>query len=138
MVSLIIGHKGSGKTKHLIDEVSKAYANSNGHVICVEKNRKLTYDIESGVRLVSADDFAVSGYDTYYGFLAGMCGSDNDLTDVLGDGTLKIGGMDKEKLADFLEKVNNLGDATNTKFTFTISCDETELPERIFDYCDKI
>lgn len=138
MVSLIIGNKGSGKTKHLIDEVSKAYANSDGHVICVEKTRKLTYDIESGVRLVSADDFAVSGYDTYYGFLAGMCGSDHDLTDVLGDGTLKIGGTDMEQLADFLEKVNNLGDATETKFTFTISADESEIPERVFNYCEKI
>ena len=138
MVSLIIGHKGSGKTKHLIDEVSKAYSNSDGHVICVEKNKKLTYDIESGVRLVCADDFAVSGYDTYYGFLAGMCGSDHDLTDVLGDGTLKIGGTDMDKLAEFLEKVNNLGDATDTKFTFTISADENEILAKVFDYCEKI
>lgn len=138
MVSLIIGNKGSGKTKHLIDEVYKAYEASNGHVICVEKNRKLTYDITSGVRLVSADDYAVAGYEAYYGFLAGMCASDHDLTDVLGDGTLKIGGTDTEQLADFLEKVNNLGDAAGTKFTFTISADESELPAKIFDYCEKI
>ena len=138
MVSLIIGHKGSGKTKHLIDEVNKAMEASNGHVICVEKGRKLTYDINSQVRLVSVDDYAVSGYEAYYGLLAGMCAGDSDITDVLCDGTLKIGGTDMEALADFFEKVRNLGDATETKFTFTVSADESELPKRIFDSCEQI
>ena len=92
MVSLIIGHKGTGKTKHLIDEVNKAMEASNGNVICIEKGSKLTYDINSRVRLVSADDFAISGYEAYYGFLAGMCAGDSDITDILADGTLKIGG----------------------------------------------
>jgi len=138
MVSLIIGHKGTGKTKHLIEEVHKAVEASDGHVICVEKNRKLTYDIDIRVRLVETDEFSVSGYDAYYGFLAGMCASDNDLTDVLGDGTLKIGGDDKEELGKFLAKVNALGEATGTHFLFTISADKEELPEGVFDVCEQI
>ena len=138
MVYLIIGHKGSGKTKHLIDEVHKAVEVSMGHVICVEKSRKLTYDIDSRVRLVSADDFAVSGYDAYYGFLAGMCASDNDLTDVICDGTLKIGGTDMTALADFFAKVRSLGDVTETRFVFTVSADVDELPKEIFDNCEQI
>jgi len=138
MVYLIIGHKGSGKTKHLIEEVHKAKEASDGNVICVEKSRKLTYDIDSRVRLVSADDFAVSGYDAYYGFLAGMCASDHDLTDVLCDGTLKIGGTDFDALNEFLSKVRSLGDVTDTKFTFTISADADELPKEIFDNCEQL
>ncbi len=99
MISLIIGNKGSGKTKHLIDEVNKALASSNGHVVCVEKMMKLTYEIKPQVRLINADEFLVSGYDMYYGFLAGLCSRDADITDILCDGTLRIGGRDPEDLA---------------------------------------
>lgn len=132
MVSLIIGHKGTGKTKHLIDEVDKAFENSNGNVICVEKEPKLTYDINHKVRLISAVDFGIDGYDAYYGFLSGLCAGDSDITDILGDTTLKIGGDDFDALAEFIEKVNKLSQVTETKFTFTISADKEQLPKEIF------
>ncbi len=138
MVSLIIGRKGSGKTKHLIEEVNKALETSNGNVICIEKGSKLTYDINSRARLVSAEDFAISGYDAYYGFIAGMCAGDSDITDILADGTLKIGGEAGPELVEFFEKIRRLGDATDTKFTFTLSADESELPKDIFFSCEKI
>lgn len=138
MVSLIIGHKGSGKTKHLIEEVNKAVENSKGNVICIEKKPNLTYDITSRARLIEADSFGINGFDAYYGFVSGICASDNDITDVLADATLRIGGNDLNQLAEFLEKVSVLANATNTKFTFTISADEPELPKQIFDFCQKI
>lgn len=138
MVSLIIGRKGTGKTKHLIEEVNSAVQASKGNVICVEKTRKLTYEIDSRVRLVSADDFAVVGYDSYYGFLAGMCASDHDVTDILCDGTLKIVGKDFAEMAEFFEKVKTLGEATDTEFVFTISADKDELPKEIFEICEII
>lgn len=138
MVSLIIGHKGTGKTKHLIAEVNKAVENSKGNVVCIEKGQKLTYDINSQARLVSADDFAVNGYDTYYGFIAGMCASNSDITDVLADGTLKIGGEIGEELVEFFERIRRLSDVTNIKFVFTLSADESELPKELFYSCQKI
>lgn len=138
MVSLIIGHKGSGKTKHLIEEVNKAVENSKGNVICIEKKPKLTYDITSRARLIAADSFGINGFDAYYGFVSGICASDNDITDVLADATLRIGGKDLNQLAEFLEKVSVLANATDTRFTFTISADEEELPKQIFDFCQKI
>ncbi len=138
MISLIIGNKGSGKTKHLIEEVNKALASSNGHVICVEKMMKLTYEIKPQVRLINADEYLVSGFDVYYGFLAGLCSGDADITDILCDGTLRIGGRDPEDLANFLEKVDKLSKITGVKFTFTISEDESDVPERVFEFCEKI
>ncbi|NLL02788.1 MAG: hypothetical protein GX269_00595 [Clostridiales bacterium] len=138
MVSLIIGHKGSGKTKHLIEEVNKAVENSKGNVICIEKKTKLTYDITSRARLIAADSFGINGFDAYYGFVSGICASDNDITDVLADATLRIGGNDLNQLAEFIEKVSVLANATDTRFTFTISADEEELPKQIFDFCQKI
>ena len=138
MVSLIIGHKGTGKTKHLIDEVNKAYEASEGNVICIEQEPKLTYDINYKVRLLSTNDYGIDGFDAYYGFLSGLCSGDSDITDILGDATLKIGGKDFQALADFLDKVGRLSDVTKTKFTFTVSADEEELPKEIFYNCTKI
>ena len=138
MVSLIIGHKGTGKTKHLIEEVNKAVEASNGNVICIEKGTKLTYDVNSQARLVSADEYAIAGYDAYYGFIAGMCSSNSDITDILADGTLKIGGNKAADIIDFFEKVRALSDKTGIKFTFTLSADEADLPKEIFYSCQKI
>ena len=138
MVKLIIGNKGSGKTKRLIELVNSAVEKSNGNVVCVEKERLLTYDVNYRARLVETDHYKVSGYDAFYGFLSGILAGDHDITDVLVDATLKIGGRDYEKLADFLEKVAELSKITEHDITFTISCDEEDLPAKVFDYCKKI
>lgn len=138
MVSLIIGHKGSGKTKLLVDKVNDAVQKSKGNVICVEKETKLTYDVNYRARLVAADGFYISGFDALYGFLGGLCAGDHDITDIFVDATLRIGGRDFERLADFLKDVDELSRHTDTAFTFTISTDLENLPERIFEFCVKI
>lgn len=138
MISLITGRKGSGKTKRLIDQVNKAVEASNGNVVCVEKERLLTYDIDYRARLVETDYFKVSGYKAFYGFLSGLCAGNNDITDILIDATLRIGSRDYDELAIFLEKVKELSDLTEKNFVFTISADESELPAKIFDFCERL
>lgn len=138
MIYLIIGNKGSGKTKRLIDLVNGAVEKSNGNVVCIEKERLLTYNVNYRARLVETDHYKISGYDAFYGFLSGIIAGDHDITDVLVDATLKIGGKDYEALACFLEKVAELSRIADQDFTFTISCDESDLPERIFTFCEKI
>lgn len=138
MISLIIGHKGSGKTKILVDRVNAAVEKSNGNVICVEKETKLTYDVNYRARLVATDSFSVTGYDAFYGFLCGICAGDHDITDLFVDATFRIGGRDYEALADFLKKVDELSKISGTAFTFTISTDLENLPDRMFEYCEKI
>lgn len=138
MVKLIIGNKGSGKTKRLIDLVNGAVEKSNGNVVCIEKERLLTYDVNYRARLIETDHYKVSGYDAFYGFLCGVIAGDHDITDILVDATLKIGGRDYEALAAFLEKVSDLSKISEQDITFTISCDEEELPKKIFTFCEKI
>lgn len=138
MIYLILGNKGSGKTKKLIELVNEAVEKSNGNVVCIEKEGLLTYNVNYRVRLVEADSYGISGYDAFYGFLSGIVAGDHDITDVLVDATLKIGGKDFDKLADFLEKVSALSKTAEQDFTFTISADESELPAKIFDFCKKI
>ena len=130
MVNLIIGNKGSGKTKRLIELVNSAVEKSNGNVVCIEKERLLTYNVNYRARLVETDHYNVSGYEAFYGFLSGIVAGDHDITDVLVDATLKIGGKDFAALAAFLKKVSELSDIAEQDFTFTISEDESELPEK--------
>ncbi len=136
MVKLILGHKGSGKTKKLIDLVNAAVEASNGNVVCVEKEPLLTLDITHRARLTATDDYKVSGYDAFYGFLAGICARDHDITDIFVDATLRIGGRDYEKLADFIEKIAELSKITEHDITLTVSADKEEIPARAFEFCE--
>lgn len=138
MVKLLIGEKGTGKTKRLIDCVNDALAASKGHVICVEKDDLLRYQVNYKVRLLAASNYGISGYDAFYGFLSGLCAGDHDVTDILVDATLKIGGRDYALLAAFLEKIARLGKLTETTFFFTVSTDKENLPASIFEYCEEI
>lgn len=136
MIKLLIGEKGTGKTKKLINCVNAALNASNGHVVCVEKDDLLRYQISYKVRLLAASNYTIEGYDAFYGFLSGLCAGDHDITDILIDATLKIGGRNYEELADFLTKVASLSKLTGTNFTFTISTEKENLPARIFEVCE--
>ena len=108
MISIILGHKGSGKTKRLISCVNQAVETSKGNVVCIEKETKLTYDVNYQARLIATDDYEIKGYASFFGFLAGVCAGNHDITDVLIDATLRIGGRNYEELADFLEEIYEL------------------------------
>ena len=136
MIKLLIGEKGTGKTKKLINCVNAALEASNGHVVCVEKDDLLRYQISYKVRLLAAENYSILGYDAFYGFLSGLCAGDHDITDILVDATLKIGCRNYEELADFLVKVASLSKLTGTNFTFTISTEKENLPAKIFEVCD--
>ena len=131
MVTLIIGKKGTGKTKKLITLANDAVEASNGNVVVIEKGSKLTYDVTHKARLIDTEQYSISGYDAFFGFLSGLCAGNYDVTDVLIDSTLKIGGQDFSALSDFIQKINVLAAKTETKFTFLVSADEKELPESL-------
>ena len=138
MVKLLIGEKGTGKTKKLINCVNAALDASNGHVVCVEKDDLLRYQISYKVRLLAATNYGIEGADAFYGFLSGLCAGDHDITDILVDATLKIVGRDYNEVAAFLAKIANLSKLTGTNFTFTVSTEKENLPASIFDYCEEI
>ena len=107
MITLILGKKGSGKTKRLMDMCVKATADSKGNVVFIEKDNTLTYDLSHKTRLVAADEYGIVGFDAFYGFIAGMCAGNYDITDIFVDSTLKIGG-DIAGLEAFVEKLAKL------------------------------
>ncbi len=135
MIKLIIGNKGSGKTKKLVELVNDAANTSLGNVVCVEKGDTLTYSVTHKARLIDTEDFGIAGYGEYYGLVAGIKAGNHDVTHVFGDATLKIGGRDFDGLVAFLERVAAISDV---EFTFTVSADKTELPKKIFDLAEII
>ena len=138
MIKLIIGNQGTGKPKKLIDQVNACVESSDGNVVCVEKEPKLTYDVSSKARLLETDTYLINGHKAFYGFLAGICAGNYDVTDILVDATFKIVGREYEKLSQFFEMLSELSEATDVNFYFTISCDKEDLPVEVFDYCEEM
>ena len=90
MVKLIMGVKGSGKTKRLVEMVREALAAESGDVICIEKDKKLTYDIPYQARLIDTGDYGINSYDLFRGFLCGIHSGNYDITHFFIDNFYKI------------------------------------------------
>ena len=138
MVSLIIGNKGSGKTKKLIALINEAVAKSDGTVVCIEKSPLLTYEVTHRARLIETERYGVEGGDAFYGMLCGIIAQDHDITEVFVDATLKIIGKNNEALAVLLKKVSKLSEVSGADFVFTVSEDEADVPAEIFEFAQKI
>ncbi len=125
MVKVIMGKKGTGKTKMIIDMVNAAVKNENGNVVCIEGGRKLTYDISYDVRLVDLSDYPnVRGYEELYAFIVGMYSMNFDVTHVFIDSLYKVAGSSNVDAAtSFLEKLSAFSQKNNVKYTVMISDD---------------
>ncbi len=137
MITLILGKKGSGKTKRLMDMCNAAMETSNGSVVFIEKDNTMTYNISHKVRLAAAEEYAVCGFDSLYGFIAGMCAGNYDITDIFVDSTLKIGG-EIAGLYGFVEKLKVLSEKANTNIVMSVSADKSEVDERIASLATEI
>ena len=138
MVSLIIGNKGSGKTKRLIELINEAVKKSDGTIVCIEKSPLLTYEVTHKARLIETERYGVEGSDAFYGMLSGILAQDHDITEIFLSPPFKIIARYYEEFADLIEKVKKLSEITDTDFVFTVSEDEDKLPARVFDAAEKI
>lgn len=128
MVTLIVGKKGSGKTKKLIERANEAVKTSDGNVVVIEKGLKLTYDISHQARLVDSDSYSISG----------ICAGNYDVTDIFVDSTLKIIGQDMKALEELIERMNKLSKEANVNIVLLVSADKSELPEGIESLASQI
>ena len=130
MLKLIVGTKGSGKTKTMIDMIDKATKTTSGNIVVIEKCMKLTTEINHAARLVDVDEYGVVGTDMLYGFVAGVLAGNYDITEMFIDGILKVCGHDLEAAGRVLNAINAIaGDSVNV--TVTVSADVNSLPESI-------
>ena len=121
MLKLIIGVKGTGKTKTLIGMVNDAASASQGAVICIEKGEKLRYDVKYQARLINTDEYFVDDAQSLFGFVAGIFASNHDVTDLFIDSALKICQNDSAAFDKFLDEMNALVEKLNINVVMTSS-----------------
>ena len=124
MVRLIMGVKGSGKTKRLIELINNSAKDEPGNVVCIEANRNLTYDIHYHIRLIDAQEYKLNSYDLLRGFVSGLYAGNYDISHVFIDNLFKIvGGEICSDTENFLNWLDRFGEQNNIKFTVSISAD---------------
>ena len=123
MIHVIMGLKGSGKTKKLIDAIHDAVAEAHGDVVCIEYGRKLTYDVTYKVRLVDSEEYGISSPEMLKGFLSGLHAGNFDITHVFIDNLYKTIGDDKAAGEAFITWCAKFAADNNMEITITLSED---------------
>ena len=134
MLKLIIGVKGTGKTKTLINMVNSAVETSRGNVVCIEKGVKLRYDVKYRARLINTEEYNVADAQALYGFIAGILASNHDVTDLFVDSALKICKNDIAAFDTFVAELAELVEKVGVNVVITSSIPAEEASETVKKY----
>jgi hypothetical protein len=135
MINLIVGPKGSGKTKELVDLVVKAVEEEHGDVVCIEKDRNLTFDIPYQARLIYASDYNIGTFEFMKGFISGLRAGNYDITHIFIDNFHKLFSEESaDEVSCFLDWVSEFGEKEEVRFTISITADPDNLNPEISKY----
>lgn len=135
MVKIIMGPKGTGKTKSLVELVKKAAQEENGAVVCLEKDKNLTYDIPYTTRLIHASDYSFGSVEYFLGFINGLHAANYDISHVFIDNFFKMfDELDFDKMSEILDQLAAFGEKENIKFTITVTADPAKVGDNIKKY----
>ena len=134
MIHVIMGLKGSGKTKKLIDSINDALAHATGDVVCIEYGKKLTYDINYRVRLVDSEEYGIQSSEMLKGFLSGLHAGNFDITNVYIDNLYKTIGSDRANGEAFIAWCAEFAAANNMNITITVSDDPGQASDAVKQY----
>ncbi|MCI5687701.1 hypothetical protein AALA24_09965 [Anaerovoracaceae bacterium 42-11] len=128
MVKLLIGHKGTGKTKQMIDLANEQVENSNGSIIFINKNSRLMYDLKYRIRVVCMEEFEhITNSDEYIGFIYGIISSDHDIETIFIDSILKHADFSLGDLPEFLTRLKNISKNYGMNFVVSLSAEKEEM-----------
>ena len=134
MIQIIMGLKGSGKTKKLIDSVNQAAQSSQGSVVCIEYGKKLTYEVNYRARLVDSQEYGISTPDMLKGFISGLHAGNFDITNVYIDNLYKTVGTDRAVGEEFILWCAQFAEANQMNITITVSDDPAQASEEVKKY----
>ena len=129
MVELIVGKKGKGKTKVLLDKVNGAVKEANGSIVYLDKSTKHMYELNNKVRLIDVSGFPIKNADEFVGFICGILSQDHDLETMYLDSFLKLSCLEGEEISDTYMTLKNIGEKYHVTFVLSISMDAAELPD---------
>lgn len=133
MVQLIVGKKGKGKTKIILDMVNKEITSVSGNIVYLDKSMDHMYELNNKVRLINVKDYGVANADEFVGFIRGIVSQDHDLEQIYFDSFLKIANLEenKERLLEIITNLEFIAKTYGFKIIASLSMDESELPESL-------
>ena len=133
MVQLIVGKKGKGKTKQLLDKVNSEVKDIAGSIAYLDKSTKHMYELNNKVRLIDVSRYMIENADEFLGFVCGIISQDHDLEQMYFDSFLKIAALEDKDISAVVEKLERMSDFFQGDFLLSVSRDESELPESVKD-----
>ena len=131
MVHLIVGKKGKGKTKQLLDKVNAEIKKAEGSIVYLDKSTKHMFELNNKVRLINVTDYMIENSSEFLGFISGIISQDHDLQQMYFDSFLKIACLEGEDITPAVTKLEKMSEAFHVDFVLSVSMDEHELPEAL-------
>ncbi len=134
MVKVLVGNKGSGKTKKMIEHANVAVETAKGNIIFINKDTRLMFDLNYNIRVICMDDFIhITNEDEYIGFLFGIISSNNDIETIYLDGVLKHADIEVEHIPSFVMKIKEISNDYGIDFVMSISAELEDLSKVDFE-----
>ncbi len=131
MVQLIVGDKGKGKTKELLDKANNHIKTVEGNIVYLDKSTKHMYELNNKIRLINVADYMITDADEFVGFLSGIISQDHDLQAVYIDGFLKVAALEGQDITSTVQKIKQLSEKFHVDFTISVSMDGEDIPESL-------
>lgn len=129
MVQLIVGVKGEGKTKRMLDGVHAAVKEAKGNIVYLDKSSQNMHELDNKVRLINVSEYPIQNTDQFLGFVCGICSQDYDLEEMYLDGFLKIAKLEGEDISSALTQLNAISKQFNVRMVLSVSMSKDNLPE---------
>ena len=126
MVQLIIGNKGRGKTRYLLEKVNSEVKDTLGNICYLDKRHM--FELNNRVRLINVSDFAIENTDQFIGFICGIISQDHDLEQMYFDSFLKIAHLEGQDITAAIRRIQKIGDMFGVSFIISIAMDKDEVP----------
>ena len=133
MVELIVGKKGKGKTKVLLDKVNGAIKNVNGSIVYLDKSTKHMYELNNKIRLIDVSGYPIINVDEFVGFICGIISQDHDLEQIYLDSFLTTAKLEGLDISGTLEQLEEIGEKFGISFIISVSLDKEEIPAEFQD-----
>lgn len=131
MVQLIVGKKGKGKTKHLLDKVNNEVKNISGNIVYLDKSTKHMYELNNKVRLIDVSEYVIENNSEFLGFVCGIISQDHDLQQMYLDSFLKIAKLEGKDITETIQKLEAISEKFKVDFTLSVSVEAEDVAEAI-------
>ena len=137
MVQLIVGDRGKGKTKHLLDSANEAVKNATGNIVYLDKNSKHMFELDRSIRLINVREYPVADLDVLMGFVCGLISGNHDIESIYFDSFLILANLEDQDPTEAIDKMIVLSDRLGVEFIISVSLAANELDSKFQDILDK-